>query len=127
VTAHNDTRKDHNYETRDASYPRVMVTAFSLIGVMVVGLAFAWGVYEIFGTQEEGRPGNRAETFLRPDTAHLPPGPNLEADPSESLAKLHEREDSVLNGYGWTDSARGIARVPVARAMELYLEKEHRQ
>jgi hypothetical protein len=126
VSAHHDNGKHHRYETRDANYPRVMATAFSLIGVIVVGAAFAWGVYQIFGT-DASRPEQRAETFVVTDTTRLPPGPNLEADPTESLVKLHAREDSILNNYGWTDTARGLARVPIARAMELYLEQEHRQ
>jgi len=91
-----------------------------------VGLAFAWGVYELFTTQVVNQ-ASRTETFTVPDTAGAPPAPNLEADPAASLAELRAGEDSVLNSYGWTDSARGLARVPVARAMELYLEQEHRQ
>ena len=114
------------YETRDAHFSGVMATAFLLIGVMVVGLAFSWAVYELFRSRPAG-PEAVAETFLMPDTAHLPPGPNLEADPSGSLAMLRAREDSILGSYGWTDSAGGIVRVPVTRAMGLYLERESKR
>lgn len=114
------------YETRDADFPRVMATAFSLVGVMVVGMVFAWAVYEIVRSQDAA-PGGPAETFAVPDTLAQPPGPNLEADPSASLARLRAAEEKLLTGYGWTDSARGIARVPVARAMELYILQETRK
>ena len=126
MTARHGKENDHKYETRDAHLSRVMVTAFSLIGIMVFGMAFAWGVYEIFRTQSV-RPEMGAETFILPDTSALPPGPNLEADPALSLAALRVREDAILNGYGWTDSAKGVARVPVAKAMELYLQQDHRK
>jgi hypothetical protein len=110
------------YEERDANFPRVMTTAFALLGVMVVGLLVAWGAYVIFTSQADA-PASRTETFTTPDPATLPPGPNLEADPHESLVALRVREDSLLNSYGWEDSARGIARVPIGRAKELYLEE----
>ena len=111
MTAHHDKEQDRKYETRDAHLPGVTVTAFSLIAIMVVGMAVAWGVYEIFRSRSDG-PDVVAETFTIPDTTALPPGPNLEADPSASLALLREREDAILNTYGWTDSAKGIVRVP---------------
>ena len=123
MSTRDDSGHEHKYETSDAHLAKVMGTTFALLGVMVVGMAFAWGVYEIFRTQTP-EPEYGAETFVAPDTAKLPPGPNLEADPSSSLAVLRAGEDTILNGYGWTDSARNLARVPVARAMELYLEKQ---
>jgi hypothetical protein len=125
VSTRDDKGVDHKYEASDAHLSKVMGTTFALLGVMVVGLAFAWGVYEIFRTQT-ARPEMGAETFVVPDTADLPPAPNLEADPTSGLAALRAREDAILDTYGWTDSARGLARVPVARAMELYLERQRK-
>jgi hypothetical protein len=123
VSTLDDKGHDHKYETTDAHLTKVMGTTFALLGVMVVGMSFAWGVYEIFRTQTPA-PEMGAETFVVPDTTALPPAPNLEADPASSLLALRSREDSVLETYGWTDSARGLARVPVERAMELYLERQ---
>ena len=125
MTAHDEHGPNGKYETRDAHLPSVMGTAFAFVGLMVVGMAFAWGVYEIFIT-ETSDPGVHAPTFVVPDSAALPPGPNLEPDPSANLAALRSHEDQILNNYAWTDSARGIARVPVARAMELYLERNRK-
>jgi hypothetical protein len=123
VSTRDEKGHDHKYETSDAHLTKVMGTTFALLGVMVVGMAFAWGVYEIFRTQTPA-PEMGAETFVVPDTVNLPPAPNLEAEPTSGLAALRAREDAILNTYGWTDSARGLARVPVGRAMELYLGKQ---
>jgi len=114
------------YEERDASFPRVMTTAASLLGVMVLGLLLAWGVYIVFMSRVDA-PAGRTETFVRPDPGKAPPGPNLEPDPHESLVTLRAREDSLLNSFGWTDSARGIARVSIERAKALYLEQEKKR
>lgn len=126
MTAHHDNGNGHKYETTDANLAKVMGTTFALLGVIVVGMSFAWGVYEIFRTKTQA-PDRGAQTFVVPDTTGLPPAPNLEADPGSSLAVLRAKEDSILGTYGWTDSARGLARVPVARAMELYLVGLERQ
>jgi len=125
MSHHDAPGHEPRYETRDASLPGVIGTTFAFLGVMVVGLAFAWGVYEIFRTQTAS-PEAPAVTFVVPDSATFPPAPNLEPDPAANLAALRAREDAVLTTYGWADSARGIARVPVARAMELDLERNRK-
>jgi hypothetical protein len=113
---------ERKYEERDASFRGVMTTGVALLGLMVVGLLVAWGAYVLFTSREDAPPA-RTETFIMPDSSTRPPGPNLEPDPHESLLSLRAREDSILNSYGWTDSAKGIARVPIGRAKELYLEQ----
>lgn len=47
-----------------------------------------------------------------------PPGPRLELDPPSDLAKLRAREQTQLDGYGWVDRDKGIARIPIAQAMK---------
>ena len=42
----------------------------------------------------------------------------------KAVLRLWEHE---LNGYGWEDQAAGTARVPIERAMELYLQKQRQK
>jgi hypothetical protein len=37
----------------------------------------------------------------------------------ENLKTLHEEADKALTTYGWTDKNKGVARIPIERAMEL--------
>jgi hypothetical protein len=37
----------------------------------------------------------------------------------ENLKKLREETEKTLNSYGWVDKNKGIARIPIDRAMEL--------
>jgi hypothetical protein len=37
---------------------------------------------------------------------------------------LRAREDSILEGYGWKDSAKTALRIPVLRAMELLVKEQ---
>lgn len=53
----------------------------------------------------------------------LPPEPRLETAPAKDLAALRERENAVLGAYAWVDRAKGIAEVPIDRAIEIAVEK----
>jgi len=41
----------------------------------------------------------------------------------EKLSKLHDEQDKLSKSYGWADKEKGIAHIPVAKAMELVLPK----
>jgi hypothetical protein len=99
-----------------------MTTAGGLIGIMIAGLIFSWLTYEIF-IARTSNPSAQARVFGEADTTSLGPVPRLQPDPRAALLTLRSREDSLLGSYGWEDSARGIARVPIERAMEMYLRK----
>lgn len=49
--------------------------------------------------------------------------PLLQTDARRDRAVFRAREDSLLNGYGWADSAKGLMRVPVATAMARLAEQ----
>ena len=49
-------------------------------------------------------------------------GPRLQTDPVGDIEVLRAAEREVLEGWGWADEARGLARVPVDRAIDLYVD-----
>jgi hypothetical protein len=63
-----------------------------------------------------------AHTWLRttsPPVEAVPSSPRLQANPGADLAAERRREEGLLTGYAWVDRKRGIARIPVQRAMEI--------
>ena len=48
-----------------------------------------------------------------------PPGPQLQSDPEGDLVRLRAEEDQLLSSYAWVDRDAGIARIPIATAIEL--------
>jgi hypothetical protein len=48
-----------------------------------------------------------------------PPAPNLQADPLGDIARMRDRQQAALDGYGWADAAHDHARIPIRRAMAL--------
>lgn len=53
-----------------------------------------------------------------PQIVHRPPEPRLQDDPARDRAAFDRRQRN-LDHWGWVDREHGIARIPVARAMEL--------
>lgn len=110
------------YEKTDAKFKQVMLTGFGLLGVMVMGLLFAWGVKAILIDTTQ-RPGAIAETFTMPADQRQLPEPRLQADPAIARVALQASVDSVLGSYGWSNKEVGVARVPIERAMEMLTQR----
>jgi hypothetical protein len=51
------------------------------------------------------------------------PQPRLQKDPRTELAEVKEEQEGRLRSYGWVDSQAGIARIPIARAIDILAEK----
>jgi hypothetical protein len=52
------------------------------------------------------------------------PYPQVQIDNGNSdLAMLHDRENLLLNYYSWVDEGKGVARIPIQRAMELIAQQ----
>ncbi|MFC7552966.1 hypothetical protein ACFQU7_12955 [Pseudoroseomonas wenyumeiae] len=47
------------------------------------------------------------------------PAPRLQADPAADLHAFQAEQARALQGYDWVDREGGLARVPVAHAMEI--------
>ncbi len=54
-----------------------------------------------------------------PPESQIPPEPRLQTSIGGDLARLREREDALLNSYGWVDATAGVVRLPIERAMDL--------
>jgi hypothetical protein len=52
------------------------------------------------------------------------PAPNLQESPSADMRTLRKEEQDDLAQYGWADRKAGIARLPIARAMNLVAAKK---
>lgn len=53
----------------------------------------------------------------------IPPEPRLQPHPTLDLAVERRRETATLDGYAWVDRRAGIARIPIARAMQILADK----
>jgi hypothetical protein len=121
-------RPEHESGSRaayDAELDLRSIVGFS-VGVIVVTMlaaAIMWWMSSSFKRQEEAK--DRAPSPLaeaRVDA--IPPGPRLQPAPPRDMDELRARDHDTLSSYGWVDPARGIARIPVDRAITILAEKE---
>jgi len=115
-----------SYDTTDLSARGVVFFLIFLAigGVLVTGAT--WGVYKyiaravagpnpIAGPMAASRQELRSEGV---DPALRFPPPQLQADPVADFNRFHEREQEILNSYGWVDQANGKVRIPIERAID---------
>lgn len=108
----------HGYEPSDARVDRIVWVAPGLILLIVAFAAGVWGMIQVF---QSLKPPERATAI---ETSRVPvSGPKLQVDPQADLAALREHESQILTNYGWVDRGRGIARIPIDRAMALLAER----
>ncbi|MBL8659287.1 MAG: hypothetical protein JNM75_05980 [Rhodospirillales bacterium] len=107
----------HGYEPSDARVDRIVWVAPGLVLLIVVFGAGIWGMIQIL---QSLKPPERA-TAIETSSAPIP-GPKLQVNPQADLAALREHESQILTNYGWVDRGRGIARIPIDRAMALLAE-----
>jgi len=94
----------------------------ALVAVMMTVLAAMWWMSNSFKQQEEANdraPSPIPEARLDP----IPPGPRLQPSPPRDMDELRVKDREALTTYGWVDPARGVARIPVERAIEIAAEK----
>src|SRR5512146_1568074 len=109
----------------EVQYDRTDMSARGVIAFLV-GLAIAgvfihiilWGMYKYLVKQDlQSQPSTHpiatSEKQLQPqgDPSQTFPAPRLQPDPIADLNRFRQREEEVLNSYGWVDQKAGTVRV----------------
>jgi hypothetical protein len=102
------------YERRDVNEWAVGKFAIALVLLCIFAMAVLVGFFHFLQTIN----GPVAEG-VRP----VPPQPRLQTTPVLDLRAMRDAEDKVLNGYGWVDQSKGVARVPIAKAIDLLAQR----
>ena len=109
---------NRGHEEKDADVPGLFLIAVTLFASSAVIMLCTWWLMRFLALKETAR---EKPPPLAPTMGAFPP-PRLQVRAPEELQKLRASEDARLNSYGWVDRSRGIARVPVDRAMQLLVE-----
>ena len=105
--------KPFGHEPDGINYRTIVIGAGALAIVVV---AIAVGLHLIL---TRAVIPNHAEIAARP--AQIPPTPRLQAHPQADLAQFRAQKRALLSGYAWTDAQRDYARIPIQRAMQIYV------
>ena len=110
------------HETSDMA-PKYVV--YFAVGLVIVGIVVQIALSWMFHRFEQAQ----ARREIQPTLVEAPkrvPEPKLQVSPQDDLQELLRQENQILGTYGWIDRGTGTARVPIDRAMQLFLEKEKR-
>jgi len=107
---------------REIDYRSVWRFTAFILALIVVCMALMWGLSKFLKNEIADRqPPAPPLTGARENP--LPPAPRLETSPAKELADLRDREAAVLSGYAWVDKSKGIAEVPIDRAIEIAADR----
>jgi hypothetical protein len=107
----------------DAVPPRpIWIGVIALVLILVIGYLVPTALENVL-FEREARLSPPANPLAASEGRRLPPAPRLQVNPARDIAELRLAEDRILDGYGWVDPAKGIARIPIERAMAILAEK----
>jgi hypothetical protein len=107
------------HESSDVDARQVARFMLAILGGVAVVHVLVWVLYVTFGTTAPGERVLRPE----PDRTELR-GPALQLAPTQEAEEIRERQLAILEGYDWVSRDAGIVRIPIERAMELYLQRQ---
>jgi hypothetical protein len=136
AVTHNDRNEvtDHHgangaealYEPNAVSIPGVVKFFVWLSAAIVVTALSMWGLLHYFDArkaQEAPSPSPLATGPRLPPEPRLQGAPGSVSSPSEDIRRFREREDQMLDSYGWIDRQNGVIRIPIEQAKRLVLQR----
>jgi hypothetical protein len=106
-----------SFEAVDASVKMVIYSLAIIAGTLVVVFAITIGLQKYL---QETHPPGQLPSPLAPARI-LPPEPQLQVHPWETLPDVRAQEDQVLSSYG--KDADGRVHIPIDRAMDAVLSQ----
>jgi len=110
-----------HHEPNAVNIPSVVMFLVALAAAIVVAALLMRGLFRYFDARkaEEAPSPSPLATGVR-----LPPEPRLQGapgaiSPAEDIRRLREREDQILDSYGWIDRQNGVIRIPIEQAKKL--------
>ncbi|MEX0716378.1 MAG: hypothetical protein WD066_07325 [Planctomycetaceae bacterium] len=120
IPEHDLSRHPLGHEPDRVSILGILWTGFGVVLLVLFAVAATWGFLDF--TAPRMKVAERVGA--RPAPRERLSEPSLDPHQPAELEALRRREDAVLSSYGWIDEERGIARVPIDRAIEMLAERQ---
>src|SRR5687768_5333717 len=101
----------HGHEPIEANVRGIYITAAVMAAVVIASFLLMLGLLRMFSDTSGGIPASQFAT------------PDANAQRAQQLQHVRTKERAMLEEYRWVDPAAGIARIPIARAMEIVAEE----
>jgi hypothetical protein len=96
----------------------IVKSGVALAITIIVSMVLMWWL-SVALKQRAGAPSSPPSPLAEVAEPRQPPYPRLQAQPEAELKALHAEEAKVLESYGWIDKGRGVARIPIDKAIEI--------
>jgi hypothetical protein len=107
------------HESNEIEIKGILLSALGLVVMAVAILAVLGLVMKAYERQRSHELATRPPLFT---TDIQPPGPHLQGNPATDLAQLRKHELQQLNSYGWVNPEKGIAHIPIDRALDILIQ-----
>jgi hypothetical protein len=108
------------HETRDFNMRVIVLFGASLVVLLAGSLALMAWLFALFNVTPKGYGVRGAPVAATPPS---PPGPRLQASPTQDMQDMFQAENAQLHSYGWVDRSAGMVRMPIDRAMEFVVRQ----
>jgi hypothetical protein len=115
---------DVHHEQSDINVRVILWFVAILTAITVIIQIAMWGMLKGLAWYEV-RNEPYVTPLARPEPAQPKdfPEPRLQTTPWTDLRAFRSEQQNYLNSYGWVDEKLGVARIPIARAKELLLQR----
>jgi hypothetical protein len=113
--------EDVHHEESDINVRAILWFVAILTAITIAIQIAMWGMFKGLAWYEV-----RNEPYvtpLTPPAGQPPPEPRLQTTPWTDLRAFRADQQNHLNSYGWVDEKLGVARIPIAKAKQLLLER----
>jgi len=103
----------------------ILWTAAGLVATCIVSVIAMWGMFVGFDAFDRRHASSQGVSPAMPEAMRrsmqqaAPPGPRLQASPSEDMTSMSAENDRLLQHAGWVDRAQGTVRVPIGVAIDV--------
>jgi hypothetical protein len=114
------------HEPNTVNIPGVVKFLVWLSAAIVVAALSMWGLFRYFDARkarEAPPPSPLAAGARLPPEPRLQGAPGSASSPAEDIRRFREREDQMLDSYGWIDRQNGVIRIPIEQAKRLILQR----
>ena len=112
-----------HHETTDVDV-RVIFGFLAALAASAVLINFiVWVLFTFLNVRATEAQPTLAYPLAAQQENRLPPEPRLQTHPRDDLRDLRAHEDEILTTYGWVDKNAGVVRIPIAKAMEMTVQR----
>lgn len=110
---------ERRHEEKDADAIGVALVAALVLLILAMSYLTVEGLLHFI---RKGRPSVPVASYAVGEMSKFPQ-PRLEVHPVADLAESQKLSERELHSYGWVDRKGGVVHIPIARAMQLLLDR----